>query len=1218
MKPVLVWLVLDQKHFHTEGWITGKMSDKPAQKLSESDDFTDNSVDNANDGTREDTSQQSGLATVESEYDTASDSPSDGEEYDEQEDETDSGEEEEMGSDADDDEEDDPNDGSDDDVIEVLDYERQSGDGQEQETDSKRKVDDDEDRSNPQYIPKKGTFYEHDDRTVEDDDVKDGDEVNSKNDESNVSVDRKGVDKNAALKPVKKWQASADRWTHDRFDESEQAPKSRAELVSAYGYDIRSEDGPPRARRRRRYARGPNKYTRNWEDEDAYTKSSNVEHNRQRKVPRPEEFPELGTNSSKSRTQNPRRVSKQTRSSVGERLDERSGRQRSERRTSDRNRVSNTSRSGGIDRDRGMDRDRGDRYEQRAERERGDRLDRERERERNWERDRDYDSHEAVNYRDNRADGSRYSAERVTNNGSYHNKENKLNNRSSKEKDRRGSDYKVITSLQFKNQTRNKNVEAGMGNNTGGGSGVPQVVHSGSSGALSGSSNSNKMNNALERVQPVPERIIDQRSVQQHHYQNQQPQLIPQQPPPQVPQQQQPLPQQLQHQQQIPPPQAPVQQQSQPPPQPIQTAAPYVNDDHYDAYSESKMKDAKFPYNPPANSTIQSVEIGQTDIAKYPPTSAQRVSKDRQQVLTSTVSTRSQISPRQIVSTQASQLTSITTSQSLSHQQQIQQQTQQQQYQQQLQQQAQYQLQHTLANQTVPPNTTQPPPTQVPPPQLPNQQPPAQLSQPHNVHLSSTLANTAVSQQQLIPSDSSSRSSKRYSSLRQRSTIDNPNVVVVQSPLHEQQQQQLLQQQQQQQLLLQQELQHQQQQKLNPPTPKPNYQLSQPPQTPALPLNLQNEYLVQSANQTPAATKSQSASQAPVQYQHPAAYYTASNPAGSEFVTNTTTQPVPVQQPPAVASVPVPVVPQQQNPLLTAPQYPQYTQPSSGQPHQYIQAPPPTAYITQPNTTPQPQAPQATPAAPPPQIMNYVPSINPAAPTQYPTTPYTGYQNYNAVVPQPVAPTVPITPSPSAATAALYQSSGGITYYAPQSQTQTPRPLPSQRRPTSAIPILAPPDRKAKGNRVAGDISNINDNEENNVISSSAVAGTTITTSGANAPIGSAENIDHILDNMFEQRRPYQPPTRKSPSPAPTSAPAMNTMPSSAAAPISGAGVGTNKIDGTAVDPTKDTDKESMEKIGDSVKKLTIQEEKRPLVDPLAGEKLDIAPAVASVDPTAG
>lgn len=53
-------------------------------------------------------------------------------------------------------------------------------------------------------------------------------------------------------KPVKK-SAAIDRWSHDRFNANEQAPKSRAELVNSYGYDIRNEDGPPRARRRRRY-----------------------------------------------------------------------------------------------------------------------------------------------------------------------------------------------------------------------------------------------------------------------------------------------------------------------------------------------------------------------------------------------------------------------------------------------------------------------------------------------------------------------------------------------------------------------------------------------------------------------------------------------------------------------------------------------------------------------------------------------------------------------------------------------------------------------------------------------------------------------------------------------------------------------------------------------------------------------------------------------------
>lgn len=44
--------------------------------------------------------------------------------------------------------------------------EREEGDGQE--SIPPKKVDDDEDKKNPQYIPKRGTFYEHDDRTADD------------------------------------------------------------------------------------------------------------------------------------------------------------------------------------------------------------------------------------------------------------------------------------------------------------------------------------------------------------------------------------------------------------------------------------------------------------------------------------------------------------------------------------------------------------------------------------------------------------------------------------------------------------------------------------------------------------------------------------------------------------------------------------------------------------------------------------------------------------------------------------------------------------------------------------------------------------------------------------------------------------------------------------------------------------------------------------------
>lgn len=90
-------------------------------------------------------------------------------------------------------------------------------------------------------------------------------------------------------KPLKK---TSDRWAHDFYDESEQAPKSRSELVNSYGYDIRNEDGPPKTRRNRRYNRGPSKYTRKWEDESAYSKPNVPPVNRN---PRPEDFPELGS-----------------------------------------------------------------------------------------------------------------------------------------------------------------------------------------------------------------------------------------------------------------------------------------------------------------------------------------------------------------------------------------------------------------------------------------------------------------------------------------------------------------------------------------------------------------------------------------------------------------------------------------------------------------------------------------------------------------------------------------------------------------------------------------------------------------------------------------------------------------------------------------------------------------------------------------------------------
>ena len=130
-----------------------------------------------------------------------------------------------------------------------------SGDGQEQKDE---KVDDDEDRRNPQYIPKKGMFYEHDDR------IESGDEEAAK--EGGLESEKVDADKPRRVPRSE----TVEKWGHDKFLDRDQVPKSKEELVTAYGYDIRNEDNAPRARRRRRYGRGPNKYTRNWEDEEAY------------------------------------------------------------------------------------------------------------------------------------------------------------------------------------------------------------------------------------------------------------------------------------------------------------------------------------------------------------------------------------------------------------------------------------------------------------------------------------------------------------------------------------------------------------------------------------------------------------------------------------------------------------------------------------------------------------------------------------------------------------------------------------------------------------------------------------------------------------------------------------------------------------------------------------------------------------------------------------
>lgn len=95
----------------------------------------------------------------------------------------------------------------------------------------------DEDKRNPEYIPKKGS-YEHVTRTI------DGFDEDVKKIEEELAAKSK-----RKPKPV----LSEGRWEHDKYNELEQMPKTEEELNFEYGYDIRKEDNPPKARRNRRY-----------------------------------------------------------------------------------------------------------------------------------------------------------------------------------------------------------------------------------------------------------------------------------------------------------------------------------------------------------------------------------------------------------------------------------------------------------------------------------------------------------------------------------------------------------------------------------------------------------------------------------------------------------------------------------------------------------------------------------------------------------------------------------------------------------------------------------------------------------------------------------------------------------------------------------------------------------------------------------------------------
>ncbi|OTF72475.1 hypothetical protein BLA29_000173 [Euroglyphus maynei] len=188
-------------------------------------------------------------------------------------------------------------------------------------------------KRNPQYIPRKGSYFEHDDRGNEEDGTKNNEndqplnsigEENEMNDsvddqKANMATKKKSMFSSMKLcsdemndndhqsmtsqnsdqdqqegrcllektnnimessmttpsanKKKSIWD-SGEKWSHDKFNQEDQRPKTREELINIYGYDIRTETDAPRLNRRSKYGKGPQRYSRRSDDENAYAKKT--------------------------------------------------------------------------------------------------------------------------------------------------------------------------------------------------------------------------------------------------------------------------------------------------------------------------------------------------------------------------------------------------------------------------------------------------------------------------------------------------------------------------------------------------------------------------------------------------------------------------------------------------------------------------------------------------------------------------------------------------------------------------------------------------------------------------------------------------------------------------------------------------------------------------------------------------------------------------------
>ncbi|RCN53240.1 CASC3/Barentsz eIF4AIII binding protein [Ancylostoma caninum] len=167
------------------------------------------------------------------------------------------------------------------------------------------KLDDDEIEDNPAYIPRKGRYYMHDSRDAEEE-----------------------------VEEEKKTSRADGTWKHDRFDERWQRPKTKKQIMTRYGFDIREGETQEEAEenQRKRQAEKVPSTTGLSERQYFQTKKEGAgdaeasgEKRRAKKTPKAKPRPRTeGTGSASTRTR-PQKIQKSEKQSTDERPSQEGG-----------------------------------------------------------------------------------------------------------------------------------------------------------------------------------------------------------------------------------------------------------------------------------------------------------------------------------------------------------------------------------------------------------------------------------------------------------------------------------------------------------------------------------------------------------------------------------------------------------------------------------------------------------------------------------------------------------------------------------------------------------------------------------------------------------------------------------------------------------------------------------------------------------------------------